>query len=166
MADAQPHDDSPTRVVELAVNLDDVTGEHLGAAIERLMSAGALDAWATPITMKKGRPAITLSVLARQEDQDALTQQLLADTGSFGIRSRTWDRVVLHRTTHTRDTELGQLRLKVGQLHNAPITVKPEFDDVRALAESGNVSLQEAQRVARSAADALLAELKAGAHHA
>lgn len=165
MADGQPHADSPTRVVELVVNLDDVTGEQVGATIDRLLAAGALDAWATPITMKKGRPAVSLSVLAKDDQQDAIARQLLADTGSFGVRYRTWDRLVLDRATHTRQTALGQLRIKAGSLEGQPITAKPEFDDVVALADSADVSLQEAQRVARGAADSLLAELK-GANHA
>lgn len=148
------------------MNLDDTTGEQVGAAIDRLIAAGALDAWATPITMKKGRPAVCLSVLATEDQRDALAKQLLADTGSFGVRYRTWDRTVLDRATHQRNTALGEIRLKAGSLDDQIITVKPEFDDVRALAESGNVSLQEAQRVARAAADELLAELRKGADHA
>ena len=159
MADGQ-QDNPPTRVVELAVNLDDITGEQAGAAIDRLIAAGALDAWATPITMKKGRPAITLSILAREPDRDALAKQLLADTGSFGVRVRTWDRLVLDRDFHTRDTRLGTIKLKAGSLHGQPVTVKPEFGDVLALANAAGVSLSEAQRAASAAADALLAELK------
>ena len=160
MAPGQAHDDPPTDVVELAVNLDDVTGEQVGAAIDRLIAAGALDAWATPITMKKGRPGIILSVLARQADRDALAKQLLTDTGSFGVRIRAWDRLVLDRAWHTRETRLGTVKLKAGSLHGEPMTVKPEHDDVLALAQSAGVSLHEAQRVANGAADALLAELK------
>ena len=159
MADGQ-QDNPPTRVVELAINLDDITGEQAGAAIDRLIAAGALDAWATPITMKKGRPAITLSILAREPDRDALAKQLLADTGSFGVRVRTWDRLVLDRDFHTRDTRLGTIKLKAGSLHGQPVTVKPEFGDVLALANAAGVSLSEAQRAASAAADALLAELK------
>lgn len=166
MADGQHNDDSPTRVVELAVNLDDATGEQVGAAIDRLMDAGALDAWATPITMKKGRPGVTLSVLAREEHQDALAKQLLADTGSFGVRVRIWDRVVLERSYHERDTPMGKLTLKAGSLDGTPITVKPEFDAVLALAAQTNTPLNEAQRTANSAADALLTELRQGADHA
>lgn len=160
MAERPLHDDSPTKVVELAVNLDDITGEQAGAAIDRLMSAGALDAWATPITMKKGRPGITLSVLARPEQQDALAKQLLQDTGSFGVRARPWDRVVLERTYHDRDTPLGKLTLKAGSLDGSPLTVKPEFVDVRTLANATNTPLSEAQRIASAAADALLNELR------
>lgn len=166
MAERPLHDDSPTKVVELAVNLDDITGEQAGAAIDRLMSAGALDAWATPITMKKGRPGIMLSVLARTEQQDALAKQLLQDTGSFGVRARPWDRVVLERTYHDRDTPLGKLTLKAGSLDGSPLTVKPEFDDVRTLANATNTPLSEAQRIASAAADALLNELRQEADHA
>lgn len=166
MADGQPHDDSPLLVVELAVNLDDVTGEQVGAAIDRLLAAGALDAWATPITMKKGRPAVMLSVLASEDRSAALARQLLADTGSFGVRYRTWDRTVLDRATHQRTTALGPINLKAGSLDGEPITVKPEFDDVVALADAADVSLQEAQRVARAAADDLLDELRKEGDHA
>ena len=162
----QAHDDPPTRVVELAVNLDDITGEQVGAAIDRLMDAGALDAWATPITMKKGRPGITLSVLAREDQQDALAKQLIGDIGSLGVRYRAWDRLVLDRAYYQRDTPLGSLKLKAGSLAGQPLTVKPEFDDVLALANAAKVSLHEAQRVAGAAASDLLAELKQEADHA
>ena len=148
------------------MNLDDVTGEQVGAAIDRLIQAGALDAWATPITMKKGRPGITLSVLAHEDQQDTLAKQLIADTGSFGVRFRTWDRLVLDRAYHQRDTPLGSLKLKAGSLAGQPLTVKPEFDEVLALANTANVSLHQAQRVAASAASDLLAELKQEADHA
>ena len=166
MAEPEHMDDSPMRVVELAANLDDVTGEQVGAVIDRLIAAGALDAWATPITMKKGRPAITLSVLAREEQQDALARQLLADTGSFGLRIRSWDRIVLNRTYHQRDTPLGKLCLKAGSLDGQPVTVKPEFDDVLASASATGTPLSQARRIASVAADALLNELKQEADHA
>lgn len=166
MAPSQAHDDSPTRVVELAVNLDDVSGELVGAAIGRMMSAGALDAWATAITMKKGRPGVCLSVLCREDQQHVIARQLLKDTGSFGVRFRAWDRVVLERTWHQRDTRLGMVKLKAGSLDGRIITVKAEFDDLLALAEQQGVALQEALRVADDAAEALLAELQEAVDHA
>ncbi|MBX2850702.1 MAG: LarC family nickel insertion protein [Phycisphaeraceae bacterium] len=166
MADSRTKDDPPTRVVELVVNLDDATGEQVGAAIDRLIDAGALDAWATPITMKKGRPAVMLSILAKEEQQDDLATQLIQDTGSFGVRVRTWDRLVLDRDWHTRDTRLGKLRLKAGSIEGQTITVKPEHDDIVALAKQADVALSEARSVASAAADALLAELRKGGDHA
>lgn len=147
------------------MNLDDVTGEQVGAAIDRMIQAGALDAWATPITMKKGRPALTLSVLAHEDQRDALAKQLLADTGSLGVRYRTWDRLVLDRAYHQHPTPLGNIKLKAGSLAGQPLTVKPEFDDVLALANAKGVSLHEAQRVANAAASDLLTQLKQEADH-
>ena len=152
---------TPERVVELAANLDDVTGELVGDAIDRLMQAGALDAWATPITMKKGRPGVMLCALVREEDRAALAHRMLALTGSFGVRYRAWDRLVLERAWHDRPTRLGEISLKAGSLDGRVITVKPEFDAVASLTEQAGVSAAEAQRAAIAAADALLAELRA-----
>jgi hypothetical protein len=164
---AEHADDTPaTRVIELTVNLDDATGEQLGAAIDRLMQAGALDAWATPIVMKKGRPGHTLSVLATADTRDALARQLLEDTGSFGVRFRPSDRLVLDRRLVSRDTRLGPVTLKVGSLDGRPAVVKPEYADVLRLAERAGVSLHEAQRVAGAAADALIQALREGAERA
>lgn len=157
-ASIKPTTDSPTRVVELAVNLDDVTGELLGDAIATLMQRGALDAWATPITMKKGRPGVTLSVLADEAKRDTFAKLILECTGSFGVRYRPWDRVVLDRQWVEVQTRLGEVTLKVGSLAGDVITVKPEHDTVKTLAESAGVSLAEAQRAAQAAADRWLAD--------
>jgi len=157
-----PTDTPPTRVIELATNLDDITGEQVGHAIDRLIEAGALDAWATPITMKKGRPAVTLSVLVEEDERAATAAMILSLTGSFGVRYRIWDRIVLHRDWHERPTRLGSIKLKVGTLGHETFTVKPEYDDVVRLAEASGVSFAEAHRAAQGAADDLLAELRAG----
>ena len=162
MGNATDSPQAPQRVVELAVNLDDVTGEQAGVWIDRLIDRGALDAWATPITMKKGRPAVMLSVLANEDDRAALADALLRMTGSFGVRYRAWDRRVLDRAWHDRPTRLGSIKLKAGSLDGEFITVKPEFDEVVKLAESAGVSVTEAYRAAVGAADALLAELRGG----
>lgn len=167
MADGQAqHDDPPTRVVELVVNLDDVTGEQVGATIDRLMCAGALDAWAVATTMKKGRPGVMLSVLAREGQREEMAKQLLHDTGSFGVRVRAWGRLVLDRSYHDRETAMGVLTIKAGSLDGEVVTAKAEFDKVVSLASEAGISLSEAARVARAAADAVLAELRRGGGHA
>lgn len=155
----QANDSPPQRVVELAVNLDDATGEVLGDCIGQLLQDGALDAWATPITMKKGRPAACLSVLVKEEERDTFARLVIKLTGSFGVRYRAWDRLVLDREWHERATRLGNVKLKAGSLDGEVVTVKPEFDAVRKLASAAGVSVAEAQRAAQGAADALLAEL-------
>ena len=161
---ANPDDSAPARapqrVVELVVNLDDTTGELIGHAIDQLLQHGALDAWATPITMKKGRPAAMLSALVREDQQQSLARQLLTLTGSFGLRYRDWDRLVLDRNWHERDTRLGPVKLKAGSLDGQTLTVKPEFEDVQRLAHQAHVAVPEAHRAALAAADTLLDELQ------
>lgn len=150
---------TPARVVELVVNLDDTTGELVGEVIDWLMQRGALDAWATPITMKKGRPAVMLSALISENDRADMAERLLRETGSFGVRYRAWDRLTLDRDWHDRPTRLGNVKLKAGSLNGETIVVKPEFEEVVRLAESAGVSINQAQRAAQGAADALQAEL-------
>lgn len=153
-----PPNPAPRRVVELVVNLDDATGEQVGDTIDRLMRVGALDAWATPITMKKGRPAVMLSVLVNQTERDAFARLILELTGSFGVRYRAWDRLVLDRAWHEAPTRLGPVKLKAGSLAGELVTVKPEHATVAALAEQAGVTLAEAHRAAQAAADRFVAD--------
>ena len=146
--------DSPTRVVELTVNVDDTTGERLGHACEALMQAGALDVWATPVTMKQGRPGVVLSTLAAEDDRERLTRLVLRETGSFGVRYRTWDRVVLQRDWVTAKTRFGDITLKVGRLDGDIMAVKPEYASVRRAAEQAGVTAAEVMLAAQAQADA------------
>lgn len=152
-----PQDIPPNRVVELVVNLDDASGERLGLACSSLLAAGALDVWTTAITMKQGRPGAMLSLLAAEDDQARLSTMLLETTGSFGVRSRVWDRLVLERSWEDVETRFGPLRLKVGRLDGRVVSVKPEFADVAALAQRAGVAVSAVQDAAAGAADALRA---------
>ncbi|MEM1027690.1 MAG: nickel insertion protein [Planctomycetota bacterium] len=159
-ADPQPAPGSEppaTRVVELVVNLDDATGEVVGDATRTLLAEGALDVWTTPIQMKKQRPGVMLSVLTAPEDSPAMAKRILELTGSFGVRFREWDRLVLDREHVTADTRLGEVQLKLGRRDGRLVTAQPEFESARALAESAGVSVREAMDAARAAADAVLA---------
>lgn len=129
--------------MEIAANLDDATGEVVGDALKRLLDAGALDAWATPIVMKKGRPGVTVQVLAAADDADVLTELLLEVTGSFGARFRDWGRVVLERRFETVNTEAGQVRVKVGSRLGRDITAKVEFDDASIAARQHGIPVRE-----------------------
>ncbi|MXY04145.1 MAG: nickel pincer cofactor biosynthesis protein LarC [Acidimicrobiales bacterium] len=124
---------STTELVELATNLDDVSGEVLGHAIDALLGAGALDAWAVPIVMKKGRPAYTLTALCRPEDVTLLADLAAQLTGTLGLRARTVVRTALERHSSTVDVDGHTIRVKHG-----PHRSKPEWDDVAAAAESLN----------------------------
>ena len=123
--------ESTTELVELATNLDDVSGEVLGHAIEALLEHGALDAWAVPIVMKKGRPAYTLTALCEPADVTRLADLAAQLTGTLGLRARTVVRTALERHTSTVDVDGHTVRIKHG-----PHRSKPEWDDVVAAAES------------------------------
>jgi uncharacterized protein (TIGR00299 family) protein len=134
-----PTSDDPTEtVVELATNLDDITGEQLGHAITELMEAGALDAWVTPIVMKKGRPAHTLSVLVAPPQAPELAGLVMSMTGSLGVRTRQLDRVVAQRHTVTVSVDGHDIDVKVSD-----VRVKAEFDQVTVAAEALGLPVQE-----------------------
>jgi len=149
-------DQPPTQVVEIVCNVDDASGEVIGAAVDTLLAEGALDAWTTPVSMKKNRPGVMLSVLCAADERDALTRRVIGLTGSFGVRYRSWDRVVLEREHVSVATRFGDVRLKVGRLDGAVVVAKPEFDDVAAVASKHGVTIREAIDAARAAADAWL----------
>jgi uncharacterized protein (TIGR00299 family) protein len=117
-------------VTILETNLDDVTGEVLGHVIARSLAAGALDAWATPAVMKKGRPGHILHLLARPQDCDTLQELLFAETGTLGVRRGTVDRTILPRRFETVHIDGVPVRVKVG-----PHGAKPEHDDLVAAAD-------------------------------
>lgn len=138
-------------VVELSANLDDCTGEIIGATIEKLLAAGALDAWAAPIVMKKSRPAWMLSVLCRPRDADEAEQILFRETTTFGVRRRACSRGKLERSHETVETPYGPVRIKVGRRAGTVACASPEFEDCAAAAEAHDVSIR---RVMEAAADA------------
>lgn len=149
---------SATRVTELCVNLDDTPGEVVGDACETLLADGALDVWTTAIHMKKQRPGVTLHVLAPTPDADRFARRLLQLTGSFGVRFRDWDRLVLDRRFVTVPTELGDVTLKVGSLDGRTLVVQPEFASVKSLAAAHGLTVREAFTVAHAAARAWQAQ--------
>ena len=131
-------DNSPETVIELATNLDDITGEQLGHAITELIEAGALDAWVTPIVMKKGRPAHTLSALVSLAQASELAALVMSVTGSLGVRTRQLDRVVAQRHTVTVTVDGHDIDVKVSD-----VNVKAEFDQVVAAAEALGLPVRE-----------------------
>ncbi len=138
-------------VVELTANLDDCTGELLGATLELLLARGALDAWVTPATMKKSRPGWVLSVLAHPADATAMEELILTETPTLGIRRHLATRVMLERRQETVETPYGPIRVKIAGRGNVETTVKPEFDDCQAAATNHHVSIRQVQLAARAA---------------
>ena len=135
---ASQTDERVERVTELSTNLDDVTGEVLGHAISQLVDAGALDAWVTPIVMKKGRPAHTLSVLATPTDAPSLVGVMMSTTGTLGVRSRQIERTVAARRIVTVSVDGHRIDVKVSDFR-----AKAEFDHALEAAEALGVPVTE-----------------------
>ena len=118
------------RIAELRANIDDMTGEDLAFACDRLRAAGALDVSLAPLTMKKGRPGHLLIVLAPPEQADALAAAILCETSTFGVR-----RVDCARYELAREIQPGDIRVKVGRGYGVEKS-KPEFADRAAHAHA------------------------------
>jgi uncharacterized protein (TIGR00299 family) protein len=131
---------APDRVIKLECNLDDITGEALAYACEKLLEAGALDAWTSPILMKKGRPGQLLSVLCREDRERDLTELLFLHTTTIGVRVSLHNRQIMTRREVTLDTAYGAIAAK--ESRRGEITrIKPEFDAVKAAAEREGLPL-------------------------
>ena len=137
--------------VELSANLDDCTGEVLGAAMEKLLAAGCLDAWAAPIYMKKSRPAWQLSALCEVGDVERMEKIIFAETTTLGVRRRTCSRSKLPRRHVTVQTPYGPIRVKVAGRGAAEATASPEFADAAAAAQAHGVPVKEVLAAAAQA---------------
>ena len=129
-------------LVLLSTNIDDMNPEWLPTVMDRLLAAGARDVWLTPILMKKGRPAHTLSVLADAHHGEALRGIVYAHTTSLGIRQLTVDRYRLERRVEQVETAWGPVRVKEATLPDGSRRAAPEFEDCRQLSEASGVALQ------------------------
>lgn len=135
-------------VTKLETNLDDCTGEALGRVIDLLLQAGARDAWATPIIMKKGRPAYQLSVLCDDTKTEELKSLIFFETTTIGIRSYTMERTGLARTPEHVNTRYGTVAVKRVMLPDGSERVYPEYDSVAALCKQTGASFQDVFRAA------------------
>ena len=138
-------------VVVIEANIDDMLPQHYELALERVFAAGARDVWMTPIVMKKGRPAITLSAIAALEDEDAVARTILTETTTIGVRVRRERRHVLARTSDDVQTSFGRVRVKRVRADDGE-RVRPEYDDLLRIARERNLPLPD---VARQVDDAI-----------
>jgi pyridinium-3,5-bisthiocarboxylic acid mononucleotide nickel chelatase len=139
--DYRPDPRGHERVVEVRCNLDDASGEIVAYTIERLLEAGALDAWAAPLVMKKGRPAVQLCCLARPADVESLAHLILRETPTLGVRWETMQRIVAERRIVWVETPWGTVRLKQKILAGEMVASAPEYDDCAALARANHIPL-------------------------
>ena len=129
-------------VTLLETNIDDVSGELVGQAVENLLAAGALDVFTAPIYMKHNRPAVEISVICELKDTQLLERIIFEHGLTFGIRKQFIQRAKLAREILTVDTEFGKIRLKVGSLDGRVVNAKPEFADCAAAAKKHSVPVK------------------------
>lgn len=129
--------------VLLEANIDDQTPEALGHAIERLLEQRALDAWVTPIVMKKSRPAFALTVLTTPDDEERLANEIFRHTTTIGLRRRTTVRRVLERETVSVSVAGHDIRVKIARLEGDVVNVAPEYDDCAAAARASDITLDD-----------------------
>lgn len=137
-------------VLLLETNLDDVSGEVLGFAIERLWQGGALDVYTSAISMKKNRPGVLLSVLAPVDQGNTLEAIVFEETGTLGIRRTPVQRHVLRREQVTVQTSWGEITGKTARIGNKTL-FSPEFEGCAVAAREHQVALREVYQAAQAA---------------
>jgi uncharacterized protein (TIGR00299 family) protein len=146
-------------VWQVDVNLDDMTGEELAHAAERVRDAGALDVWMQPVLMKKGRPGVVLSALCRLPERARIETVLFECTTTLGVRWTPYERTECGRRTVAVDVLGARVRVQVrerpaGEGTSAPgrKDLSPEHDDLAAVARASGRSLREVETLAIDAA--------------
>jgi uncharacterized protein (TIGR00299 family) protein len=139
-------------VVMLEATVDDTSPELWEHVLERLLDAGAKDAFLTPVVMKKSRPGVTLSVLAAPDDRERLAGIVFAETSTIGLRWTPWTRSVLPRERVVVDTEYGPVAVKLACAPDGTANAAPEFDDCRRIARARGVALKLVYQAALAAA--------------
>jgi len=147
-----PH--SHDEVVILETNIDDVTGEIIGRAAERLMSQGARDVTITPVYMKKNRPGHVITVIAKKADAEDLAQVLIAETGTLGVRELPVNRHITPRTSRTIQLRIGGKTHRVGvkiaeDRKGRVLGFKVEYEDLRRISDQTGISVLKLQRLAK-----------------
>jgi pyridinium-3,5-bisthiocarboxylic acid mononucleotide nickel chelatase len=133
---------TPTEIIEMHTQVDDMSGEELPMLLERLLEAGALDAYAHPILMKKGRSGLLVTALCTVEKQAAVETSMLENSTSFGIRFHPMKRKVLERSHRTIQTEWGEVRMKLGTMDGKIIQASVEYEDAADLARRHKLPLR------------------------
>ncbi len=139
---AQEHTDE---VTELSCNVDDMTAEAVGFAMERLLEGGALEVYTVPIGMKKSRPGILIRVMCPETDREKMVELLYRHTTTIGIREAKTHRYVLDRKTVELETPYGPVRRK-DSFGYGVVRSKLEYEDLARIAREQGMSLEEARK--------------------
>jgi pyridinium-3,5-bisthiocarboxylic acid mononucleotide nickel chelatase len=146
-----PQVEEAQTVIVIETNIDDMNPQAYGYVMDKAFALGALDVFVTPIQMKKDRPAVMLTALCEQKDFEALTELILSETTTLGVRYYEAKRRTLARQIIEVETAYGQVRVKLACVGNRIMHFQPEFGDCAKLAEKTGVSLIEIQSAASAA---------------
>jgi uncharacterized protein (DUF111 family) len=131
----------------LQCNIDDMTGEMLGDAMELLMVQGAMDVNFAPIGMKKTRPATMISLLCGEDAETRFTELLFRHTTTLGVKSFPLDKAMLERRFEILETPLGPVTMKQAILGGEVLRAKPEYEECKAIARKNDMPLSEVYAV-------------------
>ena len=140
---SSPLDWETDRIAVLETNLDDCSGEILGAFVETALHAGALDVFHTAIQMKKNRPGVLLTVLCDESDADKFSEMMLRETTAFGVRKTIAERRKLRREFTEIETAFGKVAVKIGKLGGKVVQAAPEFESAKRIAAKAGVPVKE-----------------------
>ena len=130
-------------MIQVDVNIDDMNPEFCDYIAEILYAHGAIDLWWTPIVMKKSRPAVLLSVLMNISDKTVIMDQIFSETTSIGVRYHPVSRRVLDREIRDIETTLGKASVKISSQNGQIVTVSPEYEVCKTIAQKQNIPLKE-----------------------
>ena len=139
------------QIAELDCNVDDMSAEAMGFAMEQLLAAGAREVFAQSVTMKKSRPGTLLTVICSPEDRQRMAELLLRYTTTIGVRETLKSRYVLSRSIETLDTPYGPVRIKRSEGYGVT-REKLEYEDLARIAREQGVSLREAEKLVKDSA--------------
>lgn len=145
MGESQPEvstDSRPDTIAVLEANIDDLNPQVFGYVMDRLLVEGALDAFATPVQMKKNRPGMLLTVLCRTNDAPKLIDLIFKETTTLGVRQREEKRQALAREWVSVTTRWGDVRLKIARMGGVVTNYTPEYEDCRRIATEHHVPLK------------------------
>jgi len=145
-------------LILLETNIDDMSPEIFGYLMEKLFTVQAVDVWFTPIQMKKNRPAVMLSVLAPRHAEFDLTQTIMRETSTLGIRVSSAFRHIAEREIIEFDSTIGHTKAKVKRFMGNILSIHPEYEECRRIALERNISLQEVYRIVETEAHKYLAD--------
>ena len=152
---------SEGEVVLIAANIDDMNPQLANPLLTALFAAGALDAWLSPIQMKKGRPAIEVSALCAPRELASVEEAFFANSTTIGLRRQVMQRTCLERAQASVATCYGDVRVKVASRAGAIVGATPEFEDCRKLAQRAKVPVRRVVAEASAAALMLLPRSRA-----